>query len=207
VRFMPEEVKFSDYFEELAEKIQEGGLIFMEILDDYGHSKEKVLKLREIEREADTISRGIYEKLHKTFITPMDREDIYALTNKMDGILDLIESSAARMNLYKIKETVPEIKELALILNQSLALVTKVIYAMRQRRKNVKMILEACIEINTLENEGDHILRRSMVRLFEREKNAVELIKWKDIFERVEEATDICEDVSNIIEGMILKYG
>jgi uncharacterized protein Yka (UPF0111/DUF47 family) len=85
--------------------------------------------------------------------------------------------------------------------------VTKVIYAMRQRRKNIKMILETCVEINTLENEGDHILRRSMVHLFEHEKDAIELVKWKDIFERIEEATDMCEDVSNIIEGMILKYG
>jgi len=207
VKFLPEEVKFSDHFEKLAEKIQEGGMLFMEILNDYSGSEAKVSKMKEIEHEADDIARGIYEKLHKTFITPMDREDIYALANKMDSILDMIESSTARMHLYGIKETVPEIKELALILNKSLALVTKVVYAMRQRRKNVKMILETCVEINTLENEGDHILRRSMVHLFEHEKDAIELVKWKDIFERIEEATDMCEDVSNIIEGMILKYG
>jgi len=207
VKLIPEEVKFSDHFEKLAEKIQEGGMLFMEILDCYPHSEEKISKLKRIEHEADDICRGIYEKLHQTFITPMDREDIYALANKMDGILDRIESSAARMHIYNIKKIIPEIKELTLILNNSLALVTRVIHAMRQRRKNVKMILETCIEINTLENEGDKILRRAMADLFERENNAIELVKWKDIIERIEEATDICEDVSNIIEGMILKYG
>jgi predicted phosphate transport protein (TIGR00153 family) len=207
MKFIPVEVKFSDHFEELVEKIEEGGILFTDILNDYRGSETKISRLKEIEREADVIAYGIYQKLHKTFITPMDREDIYALANKLDTILDLIESSATRMSLFKMKGPNPDIKDLALILNKSIGLVKKVIYAMRQRKKNVRMIQDTCIEINTLENEGDYVLRQATAHLFEREDDAIELVKWKEILERIEEATDMCEDVSNIIEGMILKYG
>jgi predicted phosphate transport protein (TIGR00153 family) len=207
VKFIPKEVQFSDRFEELAEKIQEGGMLFMEILNDYKNSATKISKLKEIEHEADTITHGIYQDLHKTFITPLDREDIYSLANKMDNILDMIEESGTKMLLYKIKEPASELIELALILNKSIVLVNKAIHAMRQRSKKVKIVLETCIEINSLENEADHVLRQSMARLFERETDVIELIKCKEILERIEEATDICEDVSNIIEGIILKYG
>jgi predicted phosphate transport protein (TIGR00153 family) len=204
---IPKEVQFSDRFEELAEKIQEGGKLFLEILDDPNHSEVKVTRLKAIEHEADNIAHGIYQDLHKTFITPLDREDIFDLANKMDSILDMIESAATKMHLYKIKEPVPQIKELALILNRSVALVNKAVHAMRRRTKNVKLVLDTCIEINSLENEADCILRQSMAHLFEHEKDVIELIKCKEILERIEEATDICEDVSNILEGIILKYG
>jgi len=200
MKFIPKEVTFSDHFEELAGKIKAGGILFSEILDDYKHSEAKTAQLKEIEREADTIAYGIYQKLHATFLTPLDREDIYALANKMDTILDMIESAATKIQLYNIKE-------LALILNKAIDLMEKVIHAMRKRRKNLDMIREICIEINTLENEGDHVLRKSMVHLFESDIEATELIKWKDIIERVEEAIDVCEDVSNIFEGIILKNG
>jgi len=155
---------------------------------------------------SDTLHR-IYQDLHKTFITPLDREDIYSLANKMDSIVDMIDESASKMQFYRIKEPLSDHKLLATILNKSIVLVSKSIYAMRNRRANINMILEHCIEINSLENEADHVLRQSMAQLFEREKNAIELIKCKDILDRIEETIDLCEDVSNIIEGIILKYG
>jgi predicted phosphate transport protein (TIGR00153 family) len=207
VKFRSKEETFSDQFEELAEKIQEGADLFLEIIDRYEQSVDKVSKLKDIEHEADSITHRIYQKLHKTFITPLDREDIYALANKMDGIVDMIEASAVRMHLYRIKKPVPEIRELALTLRKAVGLVKKIIYDMRQRRTKLKIIMDTCIEIKNLENEGDTVLRQSMVRLFEREDDVIELIKWKEIFERIEEATDICEDVSNIIEGILLKHG
>ncbi len=205
--FLPKEVHFSDNFEELADKIQEGGMLFVEILNDYKNSKDKLSKFKVIEHEADMITHRIYQDLHKTFITPLDREDIYSLANKMDSIVDMIDESASKMQLYRLKEPLSDHKKLALILNKSITLVNKSIYAMRNRRKNVNMILEMCIEINSLENEADNVLRQSMAQLFEQEKDAIELIKCKEILERIEETTDICEDVSNIIEGIILKYG
>ena len=146
-----------------------------------------------------------YEKMHKTFLTPIDREDIYALVNKMDSILDMIEASAARMSLYKVKVPAKEIIEQAKILNKSIKKVKHIVHSMRNM-KNAKMIIDSCVEINTLENEGDIIMRMTMTRLFEQEKDPIELIKWKEIFERIEEAIDVCEDVSNIVEGIVLKH-
>jgi len=192
MKFLPKEVHFSDNFEELADKIQEGGMLFVEILNDYKNSKDKASKFKVIEHEADTITHRIYQDLHKTFITPLDREDIYSLANKMDSIVDMIDESASKMQLYRLKEPLPAHKVLALILDKSITLVNKSIYAMRNRRKNVNMILETCIEINSLENEADNVLRESMAQLFEYEKDAIELIKCKEILERIEEATDIC---------------
>jgi predicted phosphate transport protein (TIGR00153 family) len=206
MRFLPKEEKFSDQFEALADKIQEGGELFLDLMINYRNVAEKVSRLKDIEHEADTITHGVFQKLHRTFITPLDREDIYALANRMDSIMDMIEASAMRMKLYRIKEPLPECRELALVLNESVALVRKVVYAMRHYKKDSKAILDMCVEINSLENEGDQLLRKSMVCLFERERNPIELIKWKEIFERIEEATDICEDVSNVIEGIILKH-
>jgi len=206
MRFIPKEEKFSDQFEALADKIQEGGELFLDLMNHYRNVEEKVSKLKDMEHEADTITHGIYQKLHKTFITPLDREDIYALANGMDSIMDMIESSAMRMQLYRIREPLPECRDLALVLNRSVALVKKVVCAMRYYKKNATSILDMCVEINSLENEGDQLLRQSMVRLFEKEQDPIELIKWKEIFERIEEATDICEDVSNVIEGIILKH-
>jgi len=206
MRIIPKDEKFYDLFEELADKIQEGGKLFCEILANYGTSEPKVAKLKEIEHEADTITHRTYEKMHKTFLTPLDREDIYALVNKMDSVLDMIEAAAIRMYLYKIKEPTEEIISMAKVLDQAIAGIKKIIYALKDK-KNSPTILEACVEINTLENEGDYILRQAVTKLFEKEKDAIELIKLKEISERIEEALDICEDVSNIVEGIVLKHG
>ena len=193
-------------FEELACKIEEGGKMFTDILNNYEQSEAKIAKLKEIEHEADIITHRTYEKMHRTFLTPLDREDIYNLVNKMDSVLDMIEAAAVRMQLYKIKKPADEIKELARILNLAIGKIKKIVHALRDKKKSQE-ILEDCVEINTLENEGDIVLRMTMARLFEREKDPFELIKWKEIFERIEESIDVCEDVSNIIEGIVLKHG
>jgi len=206
MRFIPKEEKFYDLFEELINKIEEGGKVFLCMVETYEYPLPKITKLKELEHEADVITHRTYEKMHKSFLTPLDREDIYALVNKMDSILDMIEASAARMSLYKVKKPTKVIIDQAKILNEAISKVKLIVYAMRDM-KNSKMIIDACVEINTLENEGDIVLRTAMVDLFENEKDAIELIKWKEIFERIEEALDVCEDVSNIIEGIVLKNG
>jgi predicted phosphate transport protein (TIGR00153 family) len=205
MRFIPKEEKFYDLFEELINKIEEGGNVFLDMVETYEYPLPKITKLKELEHEADVITHRTYEKMHKSFLTPLDREDIYALVNKMDSILDMIEASAARMSLYKVKKPTKVIIDQAKILNLAISKVKLIVYAMRDM-KNSKMIIDACVEINTLENEGDIVLRTAMVDLFENEKDAIELIKWKEIFERIEEALDVCEDVSNIIEGIVLKH-
>ena len=205
MRFIPKEEKFYDLFEELINKIEEGGNVFLDMVETYEYPLPKITKLKELEHEADVITQRTFEKMHKSFLTPLDREDNYDLVNKMDSILDMIEASAARMNLYKVKKPTKVIIDQAKILNKAISKVKIIVYAMRDM-KNSKMIIDACVEINTLENEGDIILRTAMVDLFEHEKDAIELIKWKEIFERIEEALDVCEDVSNIIEGIVLKH-
>ncbi|MGZ6231032.1 MAG: DUF47 domain-containing protein [Syntrophales bacterium] len=205
MRFIPKQEKFYDLFEELINKIEEGGKVFLCMVEQYEYPLPKITKLKELEHEADVINHRTYEKMHKSFLTPLDREDIYALVNKMDSILDMIEASAARMSLYKVKKPTKVIIDQAKILNEAISKVKLIVYAMRDM-KNSKMIIDACVEINTLENEGDIVLRTAMVDLFEHEKDAIELIKWKEIFERIEEALDVCEDVSNIIEGIVLKH-
>ena len=206
MRIIPKDEKFYDLFEELADKIQEGSKVFLEILNNYKYSEPKVAKLKEIEHEADTITHRTYEKMHKTFLTPIDREDIYALVNKMDSVLDMIEAAAVRMYLYKIKEPTEEIFALCRVLDQAIAGIRRIVFALKDT-KNPQKILEGCVEINTLENEGDYILRTAVANLFNKEKDAIELIKLKEISERIEEALDICEDVSNIVEGIVLKHG
>jgi hypothetical protein len=206
MRFIPREEQFFDFFEELVAKIEEGAKFFLEMAEQYEYSDKSISRLKQIEHEADVITHKTYEKMHKTFLTPLDREDIYDLVNKMDSVIDMIEASAMRMNLYKVKSPSSAVIEMARIIDKAVKKIKIIVHAMRDM-KNARMILDACVEINTLENDGDMVLRTTMVQLFECEKDVFELIKWKEIFERLEEAIDVCEDVSNIAEGIVLKHG
>ena len=206
MRFIPKEEKFFDLFEELAAKIEEGVKFFLAMVEKYEYSDENIAHLKQIEHEADSITHNTYEKMHKTFLTPLDREDIYALVNKMDSVIDMIEASAMRLNLYKVKRPSEAIILLARILDKAVQKIKVIVHGMRDM-KNARMILDACVEVNTLENDGDVVLRTTIAELFEKEKDVFELIKWKEIYERLEEAIDVCEDVSNIAEGIVLKNG
>ena len=181
MRLFPKEENFFELFDELADKIEEGGKLFLEMAQARDYSDVRVAKLKEIEHEADGITHKTYEKMHKTFLTPIDREDIYALVNKMDSIMDVIEATAVRIHLYKVKRTSDEIIKQAQILNDAIKKLKTIIQAMRNM-KNSDMILAGCVEINTLENAGDITLRSIMANLFETEKDAIELVKWKIFF-------------------------
>lgn len=206
MRFIPREEKFFDLFEELAAKIEAGGMLFLELVEEDAYSEAKIVRLKEIEHEADIITHRTYEKMHTTFLTPLDREDIYCLVNKMDSILDGTEAAAARLLLYKVKKPAPALIEQARVLKETVGKVKTIIHALRDM-KNASLVLQTSVEINTLENAGDVILRTTMAHLFENESDVRELIKWKEIHERIEEAIDVCEDVSNIVEGIVLKNG
>ncbi|MGE5856193.1 MAG: DUF47 domain-containing protein [Syntrophaceae bacterium] len=204
--FQSNREKYYDLFEELADKLEEGVKLFTEIIGNYEYSEYKVGKLKEIEHEADHITHQVYKRMHRMFLTPMDREDIYLLANKMDSVLDEIESAAVRMYLYRMKEPAKELVQITAILKEAIAKIRKIIFSVR-KKQDAALILQLCVEINTLENEADQLFRSAMVRLFEDEKDAIELIKVKDIIGRIETAVDNCEDVSNVIEGIVLKYG
>jgi predicted phosphate transport protein (TIGR00153 family) len=206
MRFFPKEEKFFDFFEELAGRIEAGVTLFLDLVEGGAYDKTKIVRIKEIEHEADNITHRTYAKMHSTFLTPLDREDIYSLINKMDSILDMTESASSRLLLYKVKEPASVLIDQARVLSKSTGKVKAIIHALRDM-KNAPLILQTCIEIHTLENEGDVILRTAMARLFEHEPDVKELIKWKEIHERIEEAIDTCEDVSNIVEGIVLKNG
>jgi len=203
--FQSNREKYYDLFEELADKLEEGVKLFTEILGNYAYSEYKVGKLKEIEHEADHITHQVYKRMHRMFLTPMDREDIYLLANKMDSVLDEVESAAVRMYLYRMKAPAPELVKITEILGEAIGKIRRVVFSVR-KKQDASLILSLCVEINTLENEADQLYRAAMVRLFEEEKDAIELIKVKDIIGRIETAVDNCEDVSNIIEGIVLKY-
>jgi len=205
MRLFPKEENFFEYFEELAKKLEEGGQFFLDMTRNRDYSAPKVARLKELEHEADVITHRTYEKMHKTFLTPIDREDIYALVNKMDSIMDVIEATAIRIHMYKVKKPDDEIIKQAEILFQAIKKIKEIVHGLGDM-KNSKMILDGCVEINTLENAGDVTLRTIITNLFVKEQDAIELIKWKEIFERIEEAIDVCEDVSNIVEGIVLKH-
>ena len=205
MRLFPREENFFEFFEELADKIAEGGQLFLEMTQKKDYSETIVTKLKQIEHEADGITHKTYEKMHKTFLTPIDREDIYALVNKMDSIMDVIEATAIRIHMYKVKKPDDEIIKQAEILFQAIKKMKEIVHGLRNM-KNSQMILDGCVEIHTLENAGDVVLRTIITDLFMKEKDAIELIKWKEIFERIEEAIDVCESVSNIVEGIVLKH-
>jgi uncharacterized protein len=206
MRFIPREEKFFDLFEDLAGRIEAGGKLFLELVASGVYAEAQIARLKEIEHEADIITHRTYEKMHTTFLTPLDREDIYNLVNKMDSIIDMTEAAAARILLYKVQEPSSAIIEQARVLNGAIEKIKVIIHALRDM-KNASQILKTCVELHTLENAGDVVLRSTMAHLFENEQDVRELIKWKEIHERIEEAIDVCEDVSNIVEGIVLKNG
>ena len=204
MRLFPREEIFFDYFEELAEKIEEGSKLFLEMTQANDYSNDRIAILKKIEHEADEITHRTYEKMHKTFLMPIDREDIYALVNNMDSIVDVIESAALLINLYKVKNIPDAITMQAKILSDITKKGKRVIHALRDM-KNSDKILTICVEIHTMENAGDIVLRTAISNLFEKEKDAIELVKCKDIIQYLEEAIDACEKVANIVEGIVLK--
>jgi predicted phosphate transport protein (TIGR00153 family) len=203
VRIIPKEEKFSDYFEQAAQNILRGAETLKTMMDLYLHPEESAKKLKDLEHEGDKITHEIVKKLNQTFITPIDREDIYSLTSALDDVLDLIEAAADRMVLYKIASPTPEARELSNIIYESSQEIEKAIVLLRGLDE---VYYKHCVEINRLENAADRITRDAIARLFQGEYSPYEVIKWKEIYETLEAATDKCEDVANIIESVILKH-
>jgi predicted phosphate transport protein (TIGR00153 family) len=168
--------------------------------------EDEANKIKDLEHLGDQITHQTIEMLNRTFVTPLDREDIYLLVTKLDDVLDLMDGAASRIQLYKIQEITPEAIKFAEVLKKAGEILKHSITSMRNI-KDYKEIVKHCIEIHTLENEGDKLLQEAMMNLFEKEKDdPIKVIKWKEIYQDLESATDRCEDVANIIEGIVLKY-
>jgi predicted phosphate transport protein (TIGR00153 family) len=200
-RFMPRDGDFFVLFQKQAENIVSGAQAFVSMLEHYTGVPEQVQIIKAIEHNGDEITHQIFRKLNQTFITPFDREDIHELCSTMDDVIDLIDAAASRFVLYRVNEVRNGTIELCKVLVAATVELKEAIHAMESPDK----ALHRVIEINRLENESDRICRTLIAQLFEEEKNSVEIIKWKEIFEVMETAVDKCEDVSNVIESVILK--
>jgi hypothetical protein len=163
-----------------------------------------VEEIKELEHIGDTITHEIIARLHRTFITPFDREDIALLAKSLDDIIDFIDNAACSMDIYKVDAPGNRARELADIIIQATAEVEHAILELRHKAK-LKQILERCVEINRLENMADVVFRAAMAELFEDSTDMADVIKWREIYEHMESATDRCEDVANVIEGVALK--
>ncbi len=204
-RLIPREGKFFDLFNQSSNLLVEAALEFRKLLDDIPHLESRTRAIKDIEHKADDVTHKTIELLHKTFITPLDREDIHSLICKLDDIVDFLEAASQRIFLYGITEIPTEAKNLADVCIQSVELVKKAVHGLADL-KNSDQIIKNCVEINRLENEADSILRAAMAKLFKEEPDTRQLIKIKEIYELLETVTDRCEDVANLLEGIVLEY-
>lgn len=201
---LPKEARFFDLFRQQAAKNVEGCKQFQIMLGDLDHAPEHQRKIKDLEHEGDVITHKTIEMLHKSFITPFDRDDMHRLMSKLDDVLDFVEASAQRVYLYGITKATDPARELAVLVVHAAELVEKAVKGL-ENIKEPEVIRETCIEINRVEHEADSVLHAAVAALFRDETDIKLLIKWKEIYDYLETATDRCEDVANIIEGMVLE--
>jgi hypothetical protein len=200
-RIIPRDTSFFQMFSAMSDNLIAGGRARADLFADYRDVEGKIEVIRRIEREGDELTHAILTKLNQTFITPFDREDIHELASKLDDVLDFINVSGSRIVMYRIANAPPAAGELArIILAQSQELQKAV--SLMQKNGN---ILIHCVEINRLENEADMVCQQAIARLFENEKDPINLIKIKELLESLERATDKAEDVANVLETVVLK--
>lgn len=203
-RLMPTEGKFFDLFNQHAELCVKGAKEMLGLMTNFDDLENRVHAIESIEKQADKITYATVDLLHKTFITPLDRDDIHKLITKMDDILDMMEDAGQTVSLYDLHAVTPEAKRLAELV---LACCEKVkdAVALLSNMNNAREIVGICEEIDRLESDADHVMRAAMSKLFRDEPDVRNLIKMKAIYEILETVTDRCEDVANIIEGIIVE--
>ena len=202
VRLVPRETKFFDMFAEMASNLVEGATTLRGLLQNYKNVPEVVQKIKDIEHKGDDMTHAVVVKLNQTFITPFDREDIHQLASALDDVLDFINSAADRLLMYKVIAAPQAAAKLAdVVVRQSQELSKAVLLL----EKNHQKVLDHCVEVNRLENEADAIARDAIGKLFQEEKDPIQLIKIKELMEVLETATDKAEDAANVLETVILK--
>ena len=198
---IPKEVRFYDYFEQQSRHILKAATLLHDLVHNFSDARAKVHAIKEVEHEGDHVTHEIVKKLNTTFVTPIDREDIFALASGMDDIVDYIEEVADFLGLYRIEAPMEQAQRLARILHEASRSIAQAI----PRLRTFNDIHHFTVEINRLENDGDRILREALASLFERGIDPMMVIRWKDIFERLEDAIDATEKTANILEGIVIK--
>lgn len=203
-KIFPKEINFFEMFEKAALNVNRAAISLVEMMGNFQEAEAKAKEIHDAEQEGDMLTHEVMRRLNKTFITPLDREDIHALISRLDDVLDLIWASTDRAVLFKLNNPLPEAVELSKTLHETTEIITKAINCLKD--KKYSYIQEYCIEINRLENRGDRIFREALVKLFDNIKDPILVIKWKEVYEHLEDASDACEDVANILEGIVLKH-
>ncbi|HYT73888.1 MAG TPA: DUF47 family protein [Vicinamibacterales bacterium] len=201
-RLIPREERFYDDFTAMAEQIRYGAGLLDAMLAPDKPLWDKADEIKEVEHKCDFLTHEIIQRLNRTFVTPLDREDIHALARSLDDVMDAIDASAAIVRLYHIDSVRTGARELARLVRDSTEQLVKATQALEKR----KGVAECAIEINRLENEADRAHQAAVQALFNDERDAVVIIKWKEILDFLEDATDRCEDVANVLEGVVVKH-
>lgn len=199
---IPKEVRFFDLFEQQSQHIIRAAELLHEMVNNFADARAKAHAIKEVEHRGDQLTHEVVKRLNTTFITPMDREDIHELASRLDDVLDFIEAAAERLIVYRIKEPTSACRAMAEV-------IVNIAYAVDRTTKCLRAMdpgfHEHTVEVNRLENSADTLLRDSLAAMFEESNDPIEVIKWKEIYETMETVTDRCEDVANVIEGIILK--
>jgi hypothetical protein len=203
--FLPREEGFFDLFEESARNMVKVAQSLKELVDTWQDVEQKVNEITELEHQGDTITHKIMAQLHRTFVTPFDREDIAQLAHTLDDVTDFIHAASDAMFLYKVDPPGQRAKELADIIVQGATEIEKAMPQLRHRGE-LKQIFKRCVELNRLENAADRVYRSALAELFSDAKDVAHVIKWREIYEHMESATDRCEDVANVLEGVAIKH-
>ena len=204
--FKQKDDEFFDLFLESANFFHTGALVLNDVMNDYTSTAEKVEEINRVEHEADAVNDRIIYKLNLTFITPIDREDIYALANNLDDGVDLLQGILQRYNMYRMGKPMSGAINLTKLLITATEEVVRAVSFLENIRKNQVQILDASHKIERYESEGDLIFRSEVAYLFEHEKDAIELIRWKDVLEQLEDTLDHCELIADMLRGVVMKY-
>jgi predicted phosphate transport protein (TIGR00153 family) len=204
--FIPKEEKFFELFDLQAAHCVEAAKAFKNLARDWRLDSPLFARIRDIEHEADITTHEIKDKLNRTFVTPLDREDIFGLASEMDDIVDLIKSITSRMSLYRLSHCRPDVQKLTAILMEAAETLQKAIASLKDPSKS-RRLLDYCIEVNRLENDGDQLLENAISQLFAETKDPIEVVKWEKVLEVTEACIDKCEDVAHTLESILVKQG
>jgi len=192
-------------FEEATANMVRTAQSFRDLVEKWEDVDIRVAEITDLEHKGDEITHSIIASLHSTFFTPLDREDIASLSEALDDVVDFIKAAADAMQVYRVDRPTPSAVELAGIIVDATLEIEKAMPYLR-RRRDLKRVLPMCVELNRLENEGDRVQREALSALFDDNTNVYDIIKWREIYEQMESATDRCEDVANVLEGVALKH-
>ena len=200
-KFLPKEEKYFELFDRMADQINIAAAMLIKLFDDIGNVERHAEELKRIEHQADELSHDVMKRLNKSFITPIDREDIHALISAMDTVVDSIEGVAARAVMYGVTESTPAMKELTRILAETATATGRAVAKMQSHEDMADLI----VEVHTLEAQGDVVYRKAVRELFAQTSDALTVLKDKEIYEKLESAIDACEVAANVLENIRIK--